>query len=163
MAQIRKNFQDNMLAYGAPDQEYESARNYESLPTFLLSRVRDLNQQLTDLRKSESDLTAQKTQLEQAAAERSKNFEDSANKAGKDLEGERAKFQQDLADVRKQMEGLASQLTEKDNQIAELTAQKEEQQKTLNKKFEDMEKIILDQKIELKKGRENRLKPPMRS
>ena len=39
-----------MLLYGAPDQETESARNYESLPTFLLARVRDLNQQLTDLR-----------------------------------------------------------------------------------------------------------------
>ena len=104
MAQIRKNFEDNMLLYGAPDQENESARNYQSLPTFLMSRVRDLNQQLTDLRRSENDLTTQKAQLEQSSAARCKEFEDNANKARKDLEDERAKFVADLADVRKQME-----------------------------------------------------------
>ena len=110
MAQIRKNYTDNMALYGAPDQEFESARNYESLPTFLLSRVRDLNQQLTDLRNTERDLTAQKAQLETAAAERTKQFEDSANTGRKELEAERAKFQADLADVRKQMEGMAGQI-----------------------------------------------------
>ena len=55
MAEIRKNFKANMLAYGAEGQESESARNYQSLPTFLLARVRDLNQQLVDLRKSDNE------------------------------------------------------------------------------------------------------------
>jgi hypothetical protein len=160
MAQLRKSFQDNMLLYGAPDQESELARNYESLPAFLLARVRDLNQQLTDLRRSENQLTTQKTQLEQTAAERSQKFEEAANQARKELEAERAKFQTDLADVRKQMEGIAGQVTEKDNRIVELTAQMDEQQKTLNKKSEDMAKIILDQKNRLKEYQEESFEAP---
>ncbi len=153
MAQIRKNFEDSMLLYGAPDQESESARNYQSLPTYLMSRVRDLNQQLTDLRRSENDLTTQKAQLEQASAARCKEYEDKANKAHKDLEDERGKFVADLADVRKQMEAIAAQTAEKDANIAELTTQLDEQQKTLNKRIEDLGKVVLDQKAELKNTR----------
>jgi hypothetical protein len=142
MAQIRKNYTDNMALYGAPDQESESARNYESLPTFLLSRVRDLNQQLADLRNTERDLTAQKAQIETAAAERTKQFEDTANTARKELEAERAKFQADLADLRKQMEGLAGQSTEKDTKITELTAQVEKVQSESEKKITDQATVI---------------------
>ena len=101
MAKLQKSFQDNMLLYGAPDQETESARNYESLPTFLLARIRDLNQQLTDLRRTENELNTQKTQLEQTSAERSQKFEEAANSARKELDAERQKFQTDLAEVRK--------------------------------------------------------------
>jgi hypothetical protein len=160
MAQLTKNFQDNMLLYGAPDQETESSRNYESLPTFLLARVRDLNQQLTDLRRTENELNAQKTQLEQTSAERSQKFEDAANQARQDLEAERTKFQTDLADVRKQMDGIAGQVTEKDNKIAELTDQMAKQDEASAKKASDMAKIIQDQKNRLKGYEEQSFETP---
>ncbi|MHB9068628.1 MAG: BRCT domain-containing protein [Pirellulaceae bacterium] len=160
MDSIRKNFQDNMRLYGAPDQEYESARNYESLPAFLLSRIRDLNQQLTDLRRSENDLTAQKAQLEQAAAERSKKFEDAANQARQELEAERAKFVQDLAEVRKQMEDIAGQVAAKDAKVAELTVQLDDQRTAMEKRIEDLGKVILDQKTELRDTRTTSFESP---
>lgn len=146
--QIVKNFKDNMLLYGAPDQESEAARNYESLPSFLLARVRDLNQQLADLRRNENALNTQKAQLEQTAAERSQKFEDAANQARADLDAERQKFQSDLGEVRKQMEGIAAQVAEKDNRIVELTEQMTQQQEAASKKIADMEKAILDIKIQ---------------
>jgi hypothetical protein len=150
MAQIRKNHQDNMMLYGAAEEEHESARNYESLPSFLLARIRDLNQQLTDLRRSENDLTAQKNQLEQAAAERSKKFEDAEQQARNDLAAEREKFSTDLAGVRKQKDDLANQMGTKDNRIVELNTQLEDQRKAYDKRIEDLEKTVFDQKNLLK-------------
>ncbi len=151
MAALLKNFQDNMLLYGAPDQESETARNYESLPNFLMARVQDLNKQLADLRRAENELTAQKTQLEQTSADREKKYEDAANQARQELEAERAKFQTDLAEVRSQMDGIASQTAEKDNKINELTAQLQKQRDDSAEKVTELAKTIDDLKNQLAK------------
>jgi len=144
MAQLTKNFEGNMRLLGADDQETEAARNYESLPTFLMARVHDLNQQLTDLRRTENELTAQKAQIEQTAADRSKKFEDAANTARQELETERQKFTTDLADVRKQMDDIASQIATKDTQIAELQAQLQKQQEEATETVGKMASTIDD-------------------
>lgn len=150
MAALRKRFQDDMLLFAAGEVETPEARNYQGLVTFLATQLRDMNQQLVDLRRNENQLIAQKTQLEQTSAERSQKFEEAANKARQDLEAARASYQQDLEAVRRQMEDIKTQITEKDNRVVELTAQLDEQQKTLSKKIEDMEKIINQQKLNLK-------------
>jgi hypothetical protein len=160
MAPLLENFQKNMREYGAPDQESEMARNYESLPVFLMARVRDLNQQLVDLRGTENNLTLQKTQLEQTSAEREKKFEDSANQARQELEAERTKFQTDLADVRKQMDSIASQVTEKDNKINELTAQLQKQQEDADEQVKKMAATIDDLKTQLVKFKETTFETP---
>ncbi len=95
MDQIKRDFEQNMVLFGAAEEEYDSARNYQSLPNFLMGRIRDLNQQLTDLRRSENQLTAQKAQLEQAAADRTKQFEDGQKKAHDDLMAELDKYKQE--------------------------------------------------------------------
>ncbi|MCU0960978.1 MAG: hypothetical protein MUF48_12810 [Pirellulaceae bacterium] len=150
MAALRKRFQDDMLLFAAGDVETPEARNYQGLVTFLSTQQRDMSQQLVDLRRHENQLIAEKTQLEQTSAERSQKFEESANKARQDLEAARASYQQDLEAVRGQMEEIKTQITDKDNRIVELTTQFDEQQKTLSKKIEDMEKIINQQKLNLK-------------
>ncbi|MBM4092301.1 MAG: hypothetical protein FJ276_23165 [Planctomycetes bacterium] len=150
MDQIRKTYQDNMMLYGPADQEHESTRNYQSLPTFLLSRIRDLNQQLTDLRRSENQLTAEKNQLEAAAADRTKKFEEGEQQARNDLAAERDKFRQDREDMQKQKDAIAAQLTDKDNSIVDLQAKFDDQQKKLNKAVSDLAQIVDDQKIQLR-------------
>lgn len=149
-AALRKRFQDDMLLFAAGEVETPEARNYQGLVTFLASQMRDMNQQLIDLRRNENQLVAQKNQLEAAAAERSQKFEEAANKARQDLEAARASYQQDLEAVRGQMDEIKTQITDKDNRIVELTTQMEEQHKTLTKKIEDMEKIINQQKVIVK-------------
>lgn len=159
-APLRKRFQDDMLLFAAGEVETPEARNYQGLVTFLATQLRDMNQQLIDLRRNENQLTAQKAQLEQAAAERSQKFEDAANAARQDLEAARASFQQDLEAVRGQMNEIKTQITEKDNRVAELTAQADQQQKTLGKKIEDMEKVIDQQKLNLRDLRQVNFETP---
>jgi hypothetical protein len=130
--------------FGPAEQETATARNYESLPAFLLSRIRDLNQQLTDLRRSENQLTQQKADLEKSTADLVKKAQDGEQQARNDLAAEREKFTKDLGDVRKTMEGISSQITEKDNRIVELNTQLEEEKKTSGKRISDMATIIDD-------------------
>jgi hypothetical protein len=146
LAVIRKNYQDNMMLYGAADAEHESARNYESLPAFLLARIRDLNQQLTDLRRNENQLTAQTNALEQSSAERTQQFEQAQQQARDDLAAEREKFTTALAEVRQQMADTAERLTAKDTRIVELTAELEEARAEYEKRVVEFERTILDQK-----------------
>ena len=160
MDQIRKTYQDNMMLYGPADQEHESTRNYQSLPTFLLSRIRDLNQQLTDLRRSENQLTEEKSQLEAAAADRTKKFEDGEQQARNDLAAERDKFRQDREDMQKQKDTIATQLTDKDNSIADLQTKFDDQQKKLGKSVSDLEQIVDDQKIQLRGLRKESFEVP---
>ncbi len=141
---MRRNFQNNMMLFGPAEQETTTARNYESLPEFLLSRIRDLNQQLLDLRRSENQLTQQKADLEKSTAELVKQYQDGQQQARDELAAEREKFTKDLGEVRKTMEGIAGQITEKDNRIVELNTQMEEQQKASVKRIGDMSTIIDD-------------------
>ena len=118
-------------------------------PSFLLSRIRDLNQQLTDLRRSESTWLPRRTRLEQAAADRTKKFEDAEQQARNDLAAEREKFTKDLADVRKQKDDVAAQMTDKDNRIVELNTQLEDEKKAYEKELSDLQKRVQDQKTQL--------------
>ncbi len=147
LATMQRNFKNNMMLFGPAEQETETARNYESLPAFLLSRIRDLNQQLTDLRRSENQLTQQKADLEKSTADLVKKYQDGEQQARNDLAAEREKFTQDLADVRKTMEEISGQITEKDNRIVELNTQLEDERKTTGKRIDDMAKIIDDLRI----------------
>lgn len=146
LAQIRKTYQDNMMLYGAADAEHESARNYESLPAYLLARVRDLNQRLLDLQNRERALTIEKSTLEQAAAQRTKEFEQAQQQARSDLATERENFTKALADIRKQMADTADLLTAKDDRIAQLTSQLASVREEFEKKVVGFERTILDQK-----------------
>jgi Ca2+/Na+ antiporter len=147
---IREEFKQDMLLFGGPDEPFEKARNYQTLPEFLMARVRDLNQQLADLRQSENRLTAEKAQLEQAAAERTQNFEQAQKKAADDLLAEREKFNQDRAKLEQEKMAIASQLTEKDNKIAELQAAMDTLKQETEKQLVDMGRILDDQKQQIK-------------
>ena len=133
-----------------PIEQFKEARNYQTLPEFLMARIRDLNQQLADLRQSENQLTAQKAQLEQAAAERTQQFEQAQKKATEDLMAEREKFNQDRARLEQEKMAIASQLAEKDTSIAGLQTGLDELKQTSGKQVSDLEKIVDEQRNEIK-------------
>ncbi len=160
MKKIRRNFANNMMLFGPANEEVESARNYQSLPDFLLSRIRDLNQQLTDLRRTENQLTQEKASIEAAANTRIKKAETDRDAARNDLASERDKFTKDLAEVRKQMETIAGQATEKDNRIVELNTQLEDVRSAFNKRIEQLAKTVDDQRNLLRTLRETTFETP---
>ncbi len=144
MTAIRRSFQNNMMLFGPADQETETARNYESLPAFLLSRIRDLNQQLSDLRRSENQLTQQKADLEKSTADLVKKYQDGEQEARDQLAAEREKFNKDLGGVRKTMEGISGQISQKDQQLVDLQSKLESQQKASGDRIDEMAKTIDD-------------------
>jgi hypothetical protein len=160
LTQIRSDFEQNMKLFGGDAEEYEAGRNYENLPTFLLTRIGTLNKQLADLRRSESDLTQQKAALETAANERVKKAEADRDAARADLASERDKFSKDLADVRQQMQAIVTQSNEKDARIVELNTQVEDQQKQLNKRIEDLAKTVDDMRNQLRQQRQTWFEAP---
>ena len=130
MAQLQKSFKDNMLLYGAPDQETRIGAELR-IAAHVPARARPGPEPAADRPAAHGKRAHRRRRRssKQTAAERSKKFEDAANQARQDLEAERAKFQTDLA-RRAQADGsVAAQMTEKDNRIIELAAQMEEQQK----------------------------------
>ena len=90
LAEIRRNFQNNMKLFGTADQETETARNYESLPNYLLATIRDLNQQLADLRNTEKQLRADK-ERDVAAAKTRADAAETARDAARKRTGNRAR------------------------------------------------------------------------
>ncbi len=160
MTQIRRNFENNMMLFGPADQEVDTARNYEALPDFLLSRIRDLNQQLADLRRSENQLTQEKANLETAANTRIKKAEADRDTARNDLAAERDKFTKDLGEVRKEMATIASQSTEKDTRIVELNTQLADQTTAFNKRIKELANTVDDQRNQLRKLRETTFETP---
>jgi phage shock protein A len=155
MEQLRRDFEQNMLLFGAADEEFDSARNYQLLPNFLVSRIRDLNKQLTDLRLSENKLTAQKDQLEKDAAQRTKQFEDGQKKAHDDLMAELDKYKQERQRIEEAKNNIASMLAEKDTKIADLTTQLQDQEQRTSKQIADMENVIEGQRLRLQETKED--------
>lgn len=155
MDQLGRDFEQDMLLFGAADEEYDSARNYQTLPNFLVSRIRDLNQQLTDLRRSENQLTAQKTQLEQAAAQRTKQFEDGQKKAHDDLMAELDKYKQERARIEEAKNNIASMLADKDGRIATLTADLQAKEQETSKQISDLENVVEGQRLRLQDMKED--------
>ncbi len=116
-----------------------------------MARIRELNQQLADLRQSENQLTAEKAQQQQAAADRTQKAELALKKASDDLLAERGKFNEDRTRLEQEKTGIASQLTGKDDRIVELTAEMDDLQQTSEKQILDMGKIVSEQRTEIKK------------
>lgn len=150
LTQIRQEYKDNMLLFGATDREAELARNYENLPTYLLSTIRDLNQQLADLRETETQLTQEKASMEQAANKRVQEAAEARDKARNDLASRTEQFTQDLSEVRKKWEETQNEKVELDSRIVELNTQLEEQQADLTKRIENLTNIVDDQRNELR-------------
>lgn len=158
--QMIKKFEDNMLLFGPADQEYKAERNYQSLPEFLLSRIRDLNKQLVGLRQSEAQLTAQMNKLKQDEAARTKQFEDLQKKAHDDLVAERDQFNQKRAELSKQNQQLAGLIASKDNEIAQVKAEKADVESKLTKRINDLVMIVDQQKILVKANQTTTFETP---
>jgi len=158
--QMLKSFRENMMLFGAEEEEYESARNYESLPKFLMGRIRDLNQQLSDLRATEQKLTAEKAALTKSEADRSKKFEDAQQKARDDLLAQIETFKQDRDKLTKQSADLAGQLTTKDDKIVELQTTMADREKDLTGQINDLQTVVVDQKNLLVKLRQTSFEVP---
>ena len=150
MQEIRRNFENNMKLFPAQLAGEETALNYQSLPGFLLSRIRDLNLQLTDLRRSESQLTQDKLNIETAANDRVKQAEAERDKARADLATEREKFTTDLADVRKQMESINEDLGKKDEEIRTLTDTLASERESYTKRVADLTQTVDNMKLKIR-------------
>ena len=155
-----KKFNADMLLFGPEDQEYKAARNYGSLPTFLLSRIRDLNQQLVGLRRTEAQLTAQMNKLKQDEAARTKQFEDLQKKAHDDLLAERDKFNQKRGELDKQNQQLAGLIATKENEVTQIKAAKADVESKLNKRINDLVQIVNGLKAQEKQHKATTFETP---
>lgn len=147
---VRRKFEDNMKLFGPPpaDQELDTApaRNYESLPDFLVTVIRDLNQQLYDLRETEKKLTNEKANIEATAKKQVADAEAERDKARSDLAAAREQFNKDLEDTRAKWQADAAKLTEYEGQIADLEKQLEDERAAFNKTINDQQRTINDLK-----------------
>lgn len=150
LAPIRRKYRENMLLFGPADQEVEQARNYENLPSYLVSTIQDLNQQVADLRRTENQLAQQKAQIEESANERIQAAEAARDKAREELANQTEQFRQDLEAVREKWQKCQNEKGEKDARIVELNTQLEDTKAQLQKRIEDLSSIVDDQRGKLK-------------
>ncbi|MGM0490325.1 MAG: hypothetical protein ACQESR_26670, partial [Planctomycetota bacterium] len=150
LASIRRKYRDNMMLFGPADQEVEQARNYENLPNYLLATVRDLNQQVAELRRTENQLTQEKASLKQAADKQIEEAKEARDQARKDLATQSEEFAEDLEAVREKWEQAQTEKNDKDAQIAELNTQLEDARAELNKRIEELSGIVADQRNKLR-------------
>ncbi|MFW6169057.1 MAG: hypothetical protein ACODAD_01110 [Planctomycetota bacterium] len=150
LAAIRRTYRDNMMLFGPAEEELEQARNYENLPNYLLATIRDLNQQVADLRRTENQLTQEKANVKEAADEQIEDAEEARNQARQDLAMQSEEFAEDLEAVREKWEQCETEKTDKDGQIAELNTQLEEARTALNNRIEELGGIVDDQRNKIK-------------
>jgi hypothetical protein len=149
MDQLRSAFEQDMLLFGAADEQSDAVRNYRSLPNFLVSRIRDLNAELVKLRKNDEDLKKANFEKAQAADQMVKAAQDELKQARDDLMAEKEKYDQERQRIDEAKNNIASMLAEKDNKIAELTAQLQTVEQQNSKRISDLENVVEGQRLRL--------------
>ena len=142
---IREAFEQDMALFGT---QYSENRNYQKLPDYLLTTIRDLNQQLSQRDAEVKKLTAEKEHIQKDAAARIQKAQDGLQTALTDLTNERNTFNQDRQRLESEKQALLTQLAEQQKKAEEAAATAAAQQQNLQKSEQQ-----LRQQLTLMKGK----------
>jgi hypothetical protein len=160
VAQIRRNFENNMKLFSAQKAGEEIALNYQSLPGFLLTTIRQLNRQLTTLRASESKLQQDYANLQAETKKKLDDAEAARQQIHSTMETMRKEFDASRSQFDTQLASLQTEVTDKRNRIDELTTQLDSERAAFNKRIEDLAKTVDDQRVQLEKYKKTTFEVP---